>query len=52
MHTVLRELAKEGFDRRLLGQIRAVPTTEPRVARDDFSVGGGVFDKLDPNPGR
>jgi AcrR family transcriptional regulator len=45
LHTVLRELAERGFERRLLAQIRAVLTTEPRLARDELSVGGFQFEK-------
>src|SRR5262249_52072752 len=32
LHAVLRELAEQGYDRRLLAQIRAVLTTEPHLA--------------------
>lgn len=42
---VLRELAEEGFDRRLLVGIRAVLTTEPSLAREELSVGGFQFEK-------
>jgi hypothetical protein len=45
LHAVLRELAEHGYDRRLLAQIRAVLTTEPRLARDELSVGTFVFEK-------
>lgn len=45
LHAVLRELAEEGYDLRLLAQIRAVLTTEPRLARDELSVGGLQFEK-------
>ena len=31
LHAVLRELGKEGYDRRLLGQIRAVLNAEPEL---------------------
>ncbi len=44
LHTVLRELAAEGYDRRLLDQVRAILTTEPQVARDALSVGGLQFE--------
>lgn len=45
LHTVFRELAEHGFDRRLLAQIRAVLTADPRLARDELSVGGFQFEK-------
>lgn len=45
LHAVLRELAEEGYDVRLLAQIRAVLTTEPRLARDELSIGGLQFEK-------
>jgi AcrR family transcriptional regulator len=44
LHTVLRELAESGFDRRLLAQIRAVLTTEPRLGGDDVSLGSFQFE--------
>jgi AcrR family transcriptional regulator len=44
LHTVLRELAETGFDRRLLAQIRAVLTTEPRLGSDDVSLGSFQFE--------
>jgi AcrR family transcriptional regulator len=45
LHTVFRELAERGYDRRLLAQIRAILTTQPRLARDELSVGGFLFEK-------
>lgn len=42
---MLRELAEHGYDRRLLAQIRAVLTTEPRLARDELSIGTFQFEK-------
>jgi AcrR family transcriptional regulator len=45
LHAVLRELAEEGFDRRLLAQIRTILATDPRVARDELSVGTLQFEK-------
>jgi AcrR family transcriptional regulator len=39
LHTVLRDLAESGYDRRLLAQIRTVLTTDPGVARDELSIG-------------
>jgi AcrR family transcriptional regulator len=44
LHTVLRELAETGFDRRLLAQIRAVLTTEPRLGSDEVSLGSFQFE--------
>lgn len=38
LHVVLRELAEEGYDRRLLAQIRDVLKTEPRLASNEPSV--------------
>ena len=43
--TVFRELAEHGYDRRLLAEVRAVLTTEPRLARDELSIGTFVFEK-------
>jgi AcrR family transcriptional regulator len=45
LHAVFRELAEHGYDRRLLAQIRAVLSTEPRLAREELSVGGFLFEK-------
>jgi AcrR family transcriptional regulator len=45
LHAVLRELAEQGYDRRLLAQIRAVLTTEPHLARDELSIGTFLFEK-------
>lgn len=45
LHAVLRELAEEGFDRRLLAQIRAVLTTEPQLVSDELSVGTRQFER-------
>lgn len=45
LHAVLRELAEHGYDRRLLAQVRAVLTTEPRLARDELSIGSFQFEK-------
>jgi AcrR family transcriptional regulator len=45
LHAVLRELAETGYDRRLLAQIRTVLTTEPRLARDELSIGSLQFER-------
>jgi len=45
LHAVLRELCKQGYDRRLLAQIRAVLKTEPRVASGQLPLGMGAFEK-------
>jgi AcrR family transcriptional regulator len=45
LYTVLRELAENGFDRRLLAQIRTVLTTQPRLARDELSIGSLQFER-------
>jgi AcrR family transcriptional regulator len=45
IHAVLRELCEQGYDRRLLGQIRAVLAVEPRFAGEQFSGGFRAFEK-------
>jgi AcrR family transcriptional regulator len=45
LHTVLRDLAETGYDRRLLAQIRTVLTTQPQLARDELSVGTGQLER-------
>ncbi|GEM_PF-2605007 len=45
LHAVLRELCVEGYDRRLLAQIRAVLATQPRFAAEQLSVGIREFTK-------
>jgi AcrR family transcriptional regulator len=37
LHAVIREICEQGFDRRLLAQIRAVLDTEPEVAEGQLS---------------
>jgi AcrR family transcriptional regulator len=44
LHAVLRELCEQGYDRRLLGQIRAVLAIEPRVATEELSAGVRAFE--------
>lgn len=44
LHTVLRELADHGFERRMLEQIRAVLRTEPQLAIDQLSAGSFAFE--------
>jgi AcrR family transcriptional regulator len=45
LHAVLRELCEQGYDRRLLAQIRAVLKTQPRLAGTQFSLGMDPFEK-------
>jgi len=45
LHGVLRELCERGYERRLLAQIRAVTTLEPRFAAEQFSIGFQAFEK-------
>jgi AcrR family transcriptional regulator len=45
LHAVLRELAEEGYDRRLLAQIRDVLRTDPRLGSDELSIGTLQFEK-------
>lgn len=45
LHTVLRELSAMGYDRRALGQIRAVLATEPGLLGDELTVGEYGFEK-------
>jgi AcrR family transcriptional regulator len=56
LHAVLRELCEQGYDRRLLAQIRAVLETQPRLAGSQFSLGMDAFEKsaiavLESRPG-
>jgi AcrR family transcriptional regulator len=44
LHTVIRELCEQGYDRRLLGQIRAVLSTEPRLAGEQLWGGVRAFE--------
>jgi AcrR family transcriptional regulator len=43
LHSVLRELCAEGYDRRLLRQIRAVLATEPGLFREELTAGSTSF---------
>ncbi len=45
LHAVLRELCVEGYDRRLLAQIRVVLATEPQLAGEQLSGGTRSFEK-------
>ena len=45
LHAVLRELAEEGYDRRLLAQIRDVLRTDPHLGSDELSIGTLQFEK-------
>lgn len=45
LHAVLRELCEQGYDRRLLAQIRAVLGTQPRLAGAQLSLGMDAFEK-------
>jgi AcrR family transcriptional regulator len=46
LHAVLRELCEQGYDRRLLAQIRAVLQTHPRLAGTQLSLGMDPFEKV------
>jgi AcrR family transcriptional regulator len=43
LHAVIREMCEQGFDRRLLAQIRAVLDTEPEVAEGPLSQSNHSF---------
>jgi AcrR family transcriptional regulator len=45
LYAVLRELCEQGYDRRLLAQIRAVLAVDPRFAREELSFGFRAFEK-------
>lgn len=45
LHAVLRQLCEQGYDRRLLSQIRTVLETEPRLAGPQLSLGTRDFEK-------
>ncbi len=45
LHAVLRELCQQGYDRRLLAQIRGVLEAEPHLAGSSLSLGIGMFEK-------
>jgi AcrR family transcriptional regulator len=44
LHAVLRELCQQGYERRLLGQIRAVLAMEPKYATRELSFGLRAFE--------
>jgi AcrR family transcriptional regulator len=44
LHAVLRALCEQGYERRLLGQIRAVLAVDPRFAGEELSVGTRAFE--------
>ncbi len=57
LHAVLRALCEQGYDRRLLAQIRAVMATEPQFAGDQFSLVSkpfmeNVISTLENRPGQ
>jgi AcrR family transcriptional regulator len=43
LHAILREMCEEGFDRRVLAQIRSILTAEPQLAKEDLSLTSRVF---------
>ena len=45
LHAVLRELCEQGYDRRVLAQVRSVLESEPRLASGQFSLGMEAFEK-------
>jgi AcrR family transcriptional regulator len=45
LHTVLRELCEEGYDRRLLRQIRTVLDAEPEIAASQLSLASQTFQR-------
>jgi AcrR family transcriptional regulator len=45
LHAVLRELCEEGYDRRLLQQIRTVLDTEPEIAASQLSLASQTFQR-------
>jgi AcrR family transcriptional regulator len=45
LHTVMRELCEQGYDRKLLAQIRTVLKTEPRFAYAQLSIGIRAFER-------
>jgi AcrR family transcriptional regulator len=44
LHAVLRELCEQGYDRQLLGQIRAVLAIDPRFATEQLNIGVRAFE--------
>jgi AcrR family transcriptional regulator len=45
LHAVLRELCEEGYDRRLLRQIRTVLDAEPEIAASQLSLASQTFQR-------
>ena len=45
LHAVLRELCEEGYDRRLLRQIRTVLDAEPEIAATQLSLASQTFQR-------
>ena len=45
LHAVLRDLCEEGYDRRLLRQIRTVLDTEPEIAASQLSLVSQTFQR-------
>jgi AcrR family transcriptional regulator len=45
LHAAFRELAEQGYDRRLITQIRAIAATDPQVAMEHFSIVSREFEK-------
>jgi hypothetical protein len=45
LHAVLRELCEEGYDRRLLQQIRTVLDAEPDIAATQLSLASQTFQR-------
>src|SRR5215469_12688991 len=45
LHAVLREMCEQGYDRRLLAQVRAVLKTQPRLAGSQLPLGMDTFAK-------
>ena len=45
LHAVLRELAEQGYERRLLNQIRLVLAMEPRRGREQWTPGFRAFEE-------
>jgi AcrR family transcriptional regulator len=45
LHAVLRELCEQGYERRLLNQIRQVLASEPRFAGEQLALGFRAFEE-------
>jgi AcrR family transcriptional regulator len=45
LHAVLRELSKEGYDRQLLAQIRAVLKTNPGLIGEELTISVRAFER-------